>query len=119
MRRLNSETRYKGFAAVWEYTEYWDIYGRKGDIFGKRPNGESTGGYHAYSHVNTLSGLGAAYLAKGDRHYLGTLENHTGMATSLPPVSLALEPALRYYSVPQLGHPRRLALGMLSNGPGP
>ncbi len=69
------EERYKEFAAVWEYTEYWDIYARKDDIFAKRPNGGITGGYHAYSHVNTLSGLGAAYLAKGDRHYLDTLVN--------------------------------------------
>ena len=69
------EKRYRDFAKVWEYTEYWDIYARKGDIFGKRPNGQQTGGYHAYSHVNTLSGLGAAYLVTGDRHYLQTLEN--------------------------------------------
>jgi DUF1680 family protein len=69
------DERYKKFAAVWEYTEYWDIYASKGDIFAKRPNGESTGGYHAYSHVNTLSGLGAAYLVTGERRYMETLSN--------------------------------------------
>ncbi len=69
------ETRYRDFAKVWEYNEYWDIYGRKGDIFGKRPNGQTTGGYHAYSHVNTLSGLGAAYLVDGDKRHIQTLSN--------------------------------------------
>ena len=69
------DNRYKRFGKVWEYNEYWDIYGRKGDIFGKRPNGQSTGGYHAYSHVNCLSGLGAAYLVDGDKRHIQTLAN--------------------------------------------
>ncbi len=69
------DERYRTFAKVWEYTDYWNIYARKGDIFGKRPDGGQTGGYHAYSHVNTLAGLGAGFLVTGDQHYLDTLVN--------------------------------------------
>ena len=38
---------YRDFAAVWHYTEYWDIYARNGDLFGDRGNGRRTGVYHA------------------------------------------------------------------------
>ena len=69
------EKRYRDFADVWRYTEYWDLYARKADLFGVRPNGQRTDAYHAYSHVNTLGGLGAAYLVTGDRQYLQTLAN--------------------------------------------
>jgi DUF1680 family protein len=69
------DPKYRDFAQVWEYTGYWGVYARNGDIFGKRPDGGQTGGYHAYSHVNTLGGAGAAYLVKGEPTYLRTLEN--------------------------------------------
>lgn len=72
---LTGDTRYKDFAEVWEYTEFWDIFAKKGDIFGTRENGEKTEKYHAYSHVNTFSSAAAAYLAKGDEHYLNVLKN--------------------------------------------
>jgi DUF1680 family protein len=69
------DTKYKDFAVVWEYRDYWDVYARNGDIHAPLPNGKRIGAYHAYSHVNTLSGAGAAYRVKGDRHYLDTLIN--------------------------------------------
>lgn len=69
------ETRYKEFAKLWEYTEYWDLFANNGDIFGTRPNGQKTASYHAYSHVNTFSGAAAAYLITGETHYLETLKN--------------------------------------------
>lgn len=69
------DTRYRDFAKVWEYTEFWDIFANKGDIFGVRANGQQTREYHAYSHVNTFSGAGAAYLVSGDSHYLDVLRN--------------------------------------------
>ena len=69
------DPKYRDFAEVWEYTEYWDLYAKKLDIFGPRPSGGQTGAYHAYSHVNTLGGAGAAYLVKGEKHYLDTLVN--------------------------------------------
>jgi DUF1680 family protein len=68
------DTKYRDFGAVWEYTQYWDLYARKLDIFS--PFGENPfRAYHAYSHVNTLSGAGAAYLVSGQSHYLDTLKN--------------------------------------------
>ena len=67
------DPQYRDFAEVWEYTEYWDLYATATDLFARRPNGRQTGAYHAYSHVNTLGGLGAAYLAKGEARYLETL----------------------------------------------
>ncbi len=69
------ETRYRDFAKVWEYTEYWGMYAAKADIFGPRPSGNPVGGYHAYSHVNTLGGAGAAYRVTGEKRYLDTVIN--------------------------------------------
>ncbi len=66
---------YRDFAAVWHYTEYWDIYARRGDLFGDRGNGKKTGSYHAYSHVNTLGGAAQAYLHGGKHHFLDTIQN--------------------------------------------
>lgn len=64
--------KYRDFAEVWEYTEYWDLLWKKEDIFQHPTNG---GWYHAYSHCNCLSGLGAAYRVKGEEKYLDTLKN--------------------------------------------
>lgn len=65
-------TKYRDFAEVWEYTEYWDLLRKKEDIFQHPLNG---GWYHAYSHLNCLSGLGAAFRVKGEDEYLETLKN--------------------------------------------
>jgi uncharacterized protein len=69
------EARYREFAAVWEYSQYWDLYARRADPFSKRPDGGRNGAYHAYSHVNTLGGAGAAYLVTGNPRYLDILCN--------------------------------------------
>lgn len=67
---LTGDERYRDFAKVWEYTDYWTRYADGRDIF------DGYGGwYHAYSHVNTLSGAGAAYAATGDERYLRTIRN--------------------------------------------
>jgi uncharacterized protein len=66
---------YREFAAVWHYTEYWDIYARRGDSFGDRGNGKKTGSYHAYSHVNTLGGAAQAYLHSEKKLFLDTIQN--------------------------------------------
>ena len=63
---VTGDEKYRDFAKVWEYTEYWDKYARKEPI----PEG-----LHAYSHVNTLGGAGAAYWVTGEDHYLTTLKN--------------------------------------------
>jgi DUF1680 family protein len=72
---ITGDAKYRDFAQVWEYHDYWDIYARKGDIFGPRPDGGRTDVYHAYSHVNTLGGAGAAFLVKGELDYLKTIVN--------------------------------------------
>jgi len=64
------DTKYRDFAEVWEYKEFWDLLADGSDIFQHHMNG---GWYHAYSHVNSLNGLAAAYLAKGEQYYLDTL----------------------------------------------
>jgi hypothetical protein len=64
---------YRDFAAVWHYSEYWDIFAQRGDLFGDRGNGRRTDVYHAYSHVNTLGGAAQAYLHSGDAHFLDTI----------------------------------------------
>jgi DUF1680 family protein len=67
--------KYRDFAAVWEYPEYWNLFARKADLFGVRPSGLRNDCYHAYSHVNTLGGAGAAYLVTGEPGYLSILKN--------------------------------------------
>ena len=72
---LTGDPKYRDFAREWEYTEYWDIYARNADLFARRPDGRQTNSYHAYSHVNTLGGAGAAYLVTGQPRYLDILKN--------------------------------------------
>jgi DUF1680 family protein len=69
------DARYRDFAAVWEYPEYWNIYLRRSDPFATRPSGGRNAAYHAYSHVNTLGGAGAAFLVTGEPRYLTILHN--------------------------------------------
>ncbi|RYE17103.1 MAG: hypothetical protein EOP51_24520, partial [Sphingobacteriales bacterium] len=63
--------KYKNFGHVWEYTEYWNYYKSNIDPFVGHP-GVS---YHAYSHLNTVAGAGAAFLVKNDPGYKATLVN--------------------------------------------
>jgi len=72
---ISGDERYKKFAKVWEYTPYWKQYANKQSIFAKRPDGGQTMRYHAYSHVNTLSGAAMAYRVNGDSWYLDTIKN--------------------------------------------
>jgi uncharacterized protein len=69
------DSRYRDFAGVWEYTEFWDLFARGLDIHGPRPGGGRTDEYHAYSHVNSLASAGAAFLVKGEQRYLDVLKN--------------------------------------------
>jgi len=71
--QVTKDVKYLNFARIWEYREYWSIYARNGDILAKMPTNPPY--YHAYSHVNTLSGLGAAYQVTGNAWYLRTLRN--------------------------------------------
>jgi DUF1680 family protein len=65
------DPKYRKLAERFEYTDYWNLIAKKADIF-HRPGWP--GWYHAYGHVNTFSGAGAAYLVKGDSHYLDVLK---------------------------------------------
>lgn len=69
------DERYRDFGKRWEYRAYWDCYAQNVSIFDGRPDGARVDSYHAYSHVNTLGGLGAGYLATGDVWYLSALRN--------------------------------------------
>ncbi|MHB0998373.1 MAG: beta-L-arabinofuranosidase domain-containing protein [Armatimonadota bacterium] len=71
--QITGDVKFLNFGRVWEYREYWGIYARKGDILAKMPTNPTY--YHAYSHVNTLSGLGAAYQVTGNTWYLRSLRN--------------------------------------------
>ncbi|MBN2212057.1 MAG: glycoside hydrolase family 127 protein [Sedimentisphaerales bacterium] len=63
------DIKYRNFAEIWEYTEYWNIFATGGDIFDRYAY------YHAYSHVNALGGAGPAYEVKGESWYLDALVN--------------------------------------------
>ena len=67
------DPKYRAFAKVWEYTDYWNHYADGTSIFPTGPDGRPTGAYHAYSHVNTLGGAGAAYQGTGDPQHLRVL----------------------------------------------
>ncbi|MFO0984447.1 MAG: glycoside hydrolase family 127 protein [Planctomycetota bacterium] len=63
------DVRYREFAALWEYPAYWNLFRDGKDMFGA-----GVRAYHAYSHVNTLAGAGAAYLVSGEPRYREILE---------------------------------------------
>ena len=59
--------------AIWEGSDTPGC--KQGRSLRPRPSGQRNDAYHAYSHVNTLGGAGAAYLVKGDPRYLDMLIN--------------------------------------------
>ncbi len=65
--QLTGNTKYRDFADVWRYTNYWDK-------FNDSPN-PNIQGLHAYSHCNTLSSAAMAYSVHGDSQYLKTIVN--------------------------------------------
>lgn len=66
---VTKDKKYYDFADHWEGTEYWELFANKISIFTKDTY------YHAYSHLNTLSGAAMAYITKGEEHYLDTIKN--------------------------------------------
>ncbi len=65
---------YRDFGKFWEYTDYWNIYANKGNIFDAVCDGKPKE-YHALGHVNTLNSAALAYFLTGKRHYLDTICN--------------------------------------------
>ncbi len=65
---LTGLEKYRDFAAVWHYPYYWGM-------FEKTAAPKNAHGCHAYSHVNTLSSLCAAYEVTGDETFLTEAKN--------------------------------------------
>lgn len=61
------EQKYFDFANFWEYPVYWDKIRDRKDILSEKVY------YHAYSHLNCLSGAAMAFKLKNDKHYLNTI----------------------------------------------
>jgi hypothetical protein len=64
---LTGDPEYRAFGDVWRYPAYWDMFTRA------EPPGPF--GFHAYSHVNTLSSAAMAYAVSGDTHCLKVIIN--------------------------------------------
>lgn len=72
---LTGDQRYADFAKVWEYTDYWDAFADRADVFARLARAKKHPSYHAYSHVNSLSSAAMAYSATGERRYLDAIVN--------------------------------------------
>ena len=68
--------RYRDFAALYEYTDFWDIFYNDEDIFDYKPDrtGPFSDYFHAYSHVNSFNSALQAYKATGKEYYLDATE---------------------------------------------
>jgi uncharacterized protein len=61
------DPKYRSFGDVWNYPSYWGMFTRS-----ESPN---PFGFHAYSHVNTLSSAAMTYAVTGDSQYLSAIRN--------------------------------------------
>jgi hypothetical protein len=66
--QLSGDSRFKEFAEVWLYHDYWNKFAETS----APPN---AWGVHAYSHVNTFSSAAMAYAVSGDEKYLRIIRN--------------------------------------------
>lgn len=66
--QLTGDTKFKTFAEVWLYHEYWNK-------FASTSAPSDAQGVHAYSHVNTFSGAAMTYSVTGDATYLKIIRN--------------------------------------------
>jgi hypothetical protein len=65
--QFTGDSKYKDFGDFWHYDHYWGMF------TGKVPL--EVRGYHAYSHVNTLSSAAMTYAVTGKPEYLKTIVN--------------------------------------------
>ena len=66
--------KYTDFAKSFEYTEFWDIFANKKDMFDYSPQaGMNTKYFHAYSHLNSFNSAAAAYATTGKQYYLDSM----------------------------------------------
>ncbi len=63
----SGDQKYYDFANFWEYPQFWNKIGQGKNIMDEKIF------YHAYSHLNSLSGAAMAYTVKNDPKYLNTL----------------------------------------------
>lgn len=66
--QVTGKSKYKEFAEFWLYPQYWDKF-----IDTSTP--ADVHGFHAYSHLNTLSSAAMTYGVSGDRKYLKAIQN--------------------------------------------
>ncbi len=66
--QVTGNPKFRDFAEVWHYTEYWNKFARTSE-----PDGAH--GVHAYSHVNTFSSACAAHEVTGDVSFLTIAKN--------------------------------------------
>jgi DUF1680 family protein len=66
--QLTGNPKFKEFAEVWLYNDYWNKFADTAD-----PG--NAWGVHAYSHVNTFSSAAMAYAVSGDEKYLHIIRN--------------------------------------------
>lgn len=66
---LTGEEKYRRFAELWRFTDYWNAFS------GAAPTDVKRHGHHAYSHVNTMSSCAMAYAATGESPYLDAIVN--------------------------------------------
>lgn len=65
--------RYRDFAELYDYTEFWDIFYNGENVFDYHPEtGNFSDYFHAYSHVNSFNSALAAYEYTGREYYLET-----------------------------------------------
>jgi DUF1680 family protein len=65
--QLTGNGKYKTFGDLWHYDHYWGMF------TGKVPL--NVQGFHAYSHVNTLSSAAMTYAMTGEPEYLKAIVN--------------------------------------------
>lgn len=65
---ITGNPKYKGFADVWLYHDYWNK-------FADTSSPANATGVHAYSHVNTFSSAAMVYAVTGDSTYLRIIKN--------------------------------------------
>ncbi len=65
----------KGLAEDFEYIRWWDIFDKGENVLDYTPEaGNFPTHFHAFSHINSLSGAAMAYKEKGEEYYYGVLE---------------------------------------------
>jgi DUF1680 family protein len=69
---VTNNTKYRDFSDVWKYEAFWFLFRDDADIFAKM-TAENLPYYHAYSHVNSLNGLGSGYLVNQNPDYKTSL----------------------------------------------